>query len=386
MTYTTTLSHDPVRLDALRSEWDALLTRSASQTIYLTWDWLTTWWEHCRGDAELWLIETRAEDGRLVGLAPLMLADHSPFRGVHWRQVQFIGASAAFDHLDFIIEQGCEAAIIPTIFETLRAEANRWDVLYLSSVADSSPTLPLLTGDGMTWHTEEPMCCPAIALPASWDDFHEALSKRKRKNLRRAHRKLDEECPDGWHVTRITDPDAVGPVMTEMIQLHQAKWAALGMPGGFPDAETIAFQQAIARRLAETDRLWLFQLWIGDTVAAIEYAYAYAGRVYAYASGVNFDLKDYSPGQMLMEHMIRTAIESGMHTYDFLRGDEEYKFFWQAECHYDRNQRWLYSPASRREQQWIDTARAAWRRGKTLLPTGLRQRMRRAADGDSADS
>ncbi len=379
--YTITLTHDPARLEALRDEWIALQARSRNRTIYQTPDWVSVWWAHFGPPDALWLVEARGPDGRLAGLAPLMLADYHPLAGISLRQLQFVGASAAFDHLDFIIEEGAEAAIVPLILDRLRAESGRWDTAWFSALAEESPALALLRGQGIPWREDEPTCCPAIALPESWEDFHASLPKRKRRNLRRAHAKLDEEHPGAWRVERVSDPAEVDAMMVEMMRLHQAKWRALGKPGGFADAPTTAFHRAIAARLAAQGRLWLFRFVIGEAVAAIEYAYAFDGRVYAYASGVEAAQLDYSPGQMLMEHMIGEAIRQGMHTYDFLRGDEEYKFFWQAECHFDHGLRWAASPRARAARTAIDLAGAAWRRGKTLLPAGLRKRLRRAASG-----
>ncbi|MBN2470604.1 MAG: GNAT family N-acetyltransferase [Anaerolineae bacterium] len=375
---TITLSHDPARLAALQAEWQALQARS-SCSIYLTWDWITAWWAHCGPPAELWLLEARAADGRLVGLAPLMRADYSPLRGITWRQLQFIGSDAAFDHLGFLVEEGRAADVIPQFMAALQAARDRWDVLFLSDLAAGDPALDVLLAQDIPWRAEETLPCPAIALPDRWEDFHDALSKRKRKNIRRAHRALDEAYPGGWRAEEVTDPDDIDRTMAEMIRLHQAKWEALGMPGGFADPRVAVFHRANAQALAAQGRLWLFRLWIGEAVAAIEYAYAWQGRVYAFASGVNFDLAEYSPGQMLMEHMIQTAIERGMHTYDFLRGDEDYKFFWQAEPREDHHLRWLAASRARREQQMIDLLGETWQRAKRLLPAGLRQQLRQAA-------
>jgi CelD/BcsL family acetyltransferase involved in cellulose biosynthesis len=382
MSYTITLTHDPARLAALRGEWEALQQRNRNRTLYQTWAWVSTWWAHFGQPDALWLVEARAKDGRLAGLAPLMLICHHPLAGMTWRQIQFIGASAALDHLDFIIEDGAEPAIIPLILARLRAENRRWDTAYFSALAEDSPTPGILRGQGIPWREEEPICCPAIVLPESWEAFHASLPKRKRRNLRRAHARLDEEHPGGWCAERVSDPAAVEAMMAEMMRLHQEKWHALGKPGGFPDEQAVAFHQAIAARMAARGWLWLFRLVIGEAVAAIEYAYAFDGRVYAYASGVNFALADYSPGQVLMEHMIGEAIRQGMHTYDFLRGDEEYKFFWQAECRYDSALRWLASSRARHDQALIDLAGAAWRQSKVLLPKELRRRLRHVAKGE----
>ena len=67
-----------------------------------------------------------------------------------------------------------------------------------------------------------------------------------------------------------------------------------------------------------------------------------------------------------MEYMIRTAIERGIHTYDFLQGDEEYKYDWQATNRYDHHLQCLNGLSVRFTLRTLDFARAAWRLGKGL--------------------
>jgi len=384
MAVTVTLTHDPAALAALHEEWDALGERCPGQSIYMTWDWVATWWEFYGRGGALWLLQARTENGRLLGLAPLMLVAHRPAPLLRWRQLQFIGASSPFDHLDFLIEPGAEPEVLPLFLERLRAEQRRWDVLLLSALPEDSPALPLLRGSGIPWEAGELQCCPVIDLPADWETYHGALSKRKRKNIRHTHNALDGAFPGRWGWERVENPAELEPTMAAMIRLHQDKWAALGKPGGFADATTIAFHQAISRRLLEQGRLWLYRLCIDGRATAIEYAYAYRDRVYAFASGMEAGLEEYSPGQVLMEAMIREAIRAGMRYYDFLRGDEEYKFFWEAQPRYDHSLCWYASPVAQYQRQLLALGRAAWRRGKRLLPADLRRRLKATVPAASA--
>src|SRR2546430_13565288 len=69
---------------ALRKEWDELLEASASNSFFLTWEWLYPWWKHLSGDRKLRIITLRS-DGELIAIAPLAsrrgrLAGVVPFR------------------------------------------------------------------------------------------------------------------------------------------------------------------------------------------------------------------------------------------------------------------------------------------------------------------
>src|SRR5262245_36414082 len=55
---------------ALRDEWNALLETSSSRCVFLTHEWLFTWWKHLAAGRTLYILTSR-QDGRLVGILPL---------------------------------------------------------------------------------------------------------------------------------------------------------------------------------------------------------------------------------------------------------------------------------------------------------------------------
>ena len=70
---------------ALRPEWNDLLRRSCYDTLFLTWEWQCTWWQHL-GEGNLLLLGFRAEgDGRLVGIAPLFHTQTDDGKSVVYR-------------------------------------------------------------------------------------------------------------------------------------------------------------------------------------------------------------------------------------------------------------------------------------------------------------
>ena len=62
---------DIAGLRRLRPEWNGLLCRSPASSVFLTWEWIATWWEHFGREGDLLILAVRDESGRLVGLAPL---------------------------------------------------------------------------------------------------------------------------------------------------------------------------------------------------------------------------------------------------------------------------------------------------------------------------
>src|SRR5262245_65719792 len=65
------LVQNSVDFARLRSEWNDLLSRSSADTIFLTWEWLSSWWECYAGPNDaLHIVTVRENTGELIGIFP----------------------------------------------------------------------------------------------------------------------------------------------------------------------------------------------------------------------------------------------------------------------------------------------------------------------------
>jgi CelD/BcsL family acetyltransferase involved in cellulose biosynthesis len=376
MSYTVTLTHDPAELFTLKEAWETLQQQSGTTTIFMTWEWVTTWWSVFGERGKLWLIQARDENQRLVGLAPLIRVKRGNAVW-YWHQLEFIGTSTACDHLDFIVEKGCESAIIPLFLKTIKAHRSQWGLLRLASLPPASPNLEFLEAARIGWQKQDIFTCPVVTIPEDWDTFFMALSKGKRKEQRRYRRQLEEAFGDRWKWELVDDPSEMDDVLDEMIRLHQIKWEELGEAGGFADSKVVELHHKFAQRGLERGWLCLYRLKIEEETAAILYSYQYQKRAYDFASGFDYKFSDYSPGQMLTEIAIHQAMDNDVKEYDFLRGNEPYKFRWVAEPYEDCELVWVASLRIRVFKSAVEGLRVVWRQVKHFLPDDLRQNLRR---------
>ena len=90
---------------ALRPEWDSLLCDSASASLFLTWEWLHTWWTHLRASSQLRMLAVRA-GGELIAIAPFQMTGNGV---AHFPCLEMLGTGdAGSDYLDLIIRRGWE--------------------------------------------------------------------------------------------------------------------------------------------------------------------------------------------------------------------------------------------------------------------------------------
>ena len=64
--------------EGLKSDWNLLLKESNCDNIFLSWEWLYTWWESFKEGKKLFIIAAE-EEGRIIGIAPLCLARSREF-------------------------------------------------------------------------------------------------------------------------------------------------------------------------------------------------------------------------------------------------------------------------------------------------------------------
>ena len=361
-TYIISLTHDPKVLIGLQEQWEALQDRSSADGIYLSWEWVNAWWEYFGHEHELWLLQAHTPDGKLVGIAPLTLTSFAPVAKrlsmIKWRQLQLAGAGMGLEHLDLIIEHGFEKSITEAFINHLRKFQSRWDVLHVSGLCEGTGGLSTIKDcPKIAWEEEIDLVAPYIALPATWDEYFSGLSKLKRKAERRRMRDLDEQYPDKWALERITSPEMLHPTFDRLIELHQATWAVRGLPGAFYDARFAVFFRELSLRFLRRGWLRMYRLCLDGKIAAVLCTYEYRGRIYDFVSGVDYTYGDLGVGHVITQLAIKSAIETGIREYDFMWGNEPYKYDWNAVDRIHHAVTWYASWQGQIQKRFIDTAK-----------------------------
>lgn len=302
-------------LDGLdEKRWNGLLDRSASPSVFLTWQWQTEWVRAFAADRALQLFTVSDADGALVGLLPLY--EESPAR------LRLLGGIDVSDYLDVIAAAGAEEEVWQTLLQHRAAQTVEWD---LHAIRAGSPTVALLPrlapSFGLRALVQVEERCPALSLPATWEEYLARLSGRDRHELKRKVRKLERELP-GVSVHSHAGAAGWGEALGRFLTLHRlskvgkARFMDERMERFFRDATLALAREAWAR-------LWFLER-DGAAIASF-LCLEYAGSVGLYNSGFDPVHARLAPGIVLLAHVIRDAIARGIPVFDFLRGEESYK-------------------------------------------------------------
>lgn len=317
---------DAAGFATLRDEWNPLLRDSASNTIFLTWEWQSTWWEHL-GKGELYLVTVR-DGSHLSGIAPLYLTPTDD--GLN--ELSIVGCRDVSDYLDLIAASGREEKVYGALLDWLESdEAPAWDLADLCNIPAASPTHSLLAemaaARGYQVKTEVEDVCPIIPLPSTWDEYLSSLSKKQRHEIRRKIRRAEGSGQIGWYI--VNEERDLATEIDAFIELHQKSHVD---KDEFMDAQMKGFFHAAAQVLHEAGWLQLAFMEVNGEKAATMLNFDYQDSILVYNSG--YDPHKYarlSPGIVLLAYCIQHAIELGRAEFDFLRGDEEYKLRFGAE-------------------------------------------------------
>jgi CelD/BcsL family acetyltransferase involved in cellulose biosynthesis len=95
---------------------------------------------------------------------------------------------------------------------------------------------------------------------------------------------------------------------------------------GFLHDSMRAQMRAVIRTAYENGWLWLAFLEADGQRIAAYLNFDYNNKLWGYNAGVNRDFMDLSPGWVLLGHVLQWACENKREEFDFMRGDEEYKY------------------------------------------------------------
>jgi CelD/BcsL family acetyltransferase involved in cellulose biosynthesis len=303
-------------LEAVGPEaWDALHATLRLRSPFLAWTWQRGWMDVLGEGRRLELRRVVDAGGRLAGLLPLV--EVAP------GQCMLVGGADVSDYLDVLARAGEERDVWAALLESRATARATWT---LHAVPEASPTvtaLPALAaavGLEATAPVEER--CPVAALPESWDAFLASLPKKHRHELGRKLRRFEREVPDA-RIVWATTPADVEARLDHFVALHRASRVGKAK---FMDARMERFFRRVITALAARGEARLAFLDAATGPLAAFVTLEWDDTVGLYNSGFDPQRAALSPGLVLLAGVVRDAIERGRRRFDFLRGEERYKY------------------------------------------------------------
>jgi CelD/BcsL family acetyltransferase involved in cellulose biosynthesis len=313
----------------LRGEWNKLLQSSPVDCVFLTHEWLSTWWKHLSEGRKLHIVTAR-QNGELAGILPVAERTSQLVRMMP-RVLEFLGSGViGSDYLDVIARKGQEQAVISAVAEHLHGHGL---MLQLGQLREGSCLISALAEhmNRREWAVRKAKLnvCPYIDLRGhTWETYLATLGPKVRKNINRYLRNLSKSFD--MRADFVETPVEARDALQTAVDLHSKRWGTRGTSEAFQSEAVIAFHREFVELAAESGWLRLLILRLNNTAAAALYGLFYGPTFYFYQSGFDPDYSEHSVGAAALGLSIQKAIEEGASEYDFLHGAEEYKFHWAS--------------------------------------------------------
>lgn len=311
--------------DQIKEPWNELLSKSITHVPFLRHEFLRQWWDTCGGGewekGKLCII-TAYDADRLVGIAPFFYKSN---RGAK-PDLMLIGSFEITDYLDFIVLPEYLDRFVQGLFSFLTTSGiQEWRSVDLYNILDYSPSLAVLgKAAGLVgWKTQSEVLqkAPYISLPGDWETYLCGIDKKQRHEIRRKMRRLAESGHDyRWYV--VEDPHSVDSEVEAFLDMM------------VQDEEKKEFLKPLMREQMketmhcafDTGCLHLSFLEIDGKKAAGYFSFNYLNRLWVYNSCLNREFSELSPGWVLLGYLLMQANEDKFDEFDFLRGNETYKY------------------------------------------------------------
>lgn len=320
----------------LRENWESTYEADPDAQFFLSWAWMSKWLEALSGP---WFVLAAKPDAEAdhVAFFPLRLRLKERKVGGFYNEISMAGNFGA-DYTGFICRPDCQYRAISAFARHIKTLS--WARINIDNICGSEDRLRFFLSHfpKRHFHSEKierinkidnvnNCICPFVALPGDWDSYlANNLSSNTRQKIRRFLRQI--EADPAFRITH-AHHDTVERDLKVLLKFWRKQW---GSRKGNRLENIVNSNFDMLRRCAETSSLFLPVLWRGETPlgALASLIDPQKKTLLFYIGGRDETFDSPPPGMVLHAHSIRHAISQGLTTYDFLRGNESYKYSFGA--------------------------------------------------------
>ncbi len=311
--------------DWLGSEraWERLLARSNADALFLSWDWLTLWWQ-CFAGAMSAVPEILAfyRGGDLVGVAPLYRRRVVRSRLLPATSLQLIGLSwrdpgaLISEYLDVIAVAAETNAVRGACAQALLREGawSEWVIGFTAAGRQWREAFAGLdAGQRQYVRDLDRLVSYQADLSGGFNGYLRSLGQSTRRSLWNLRRRLTQQ---GEVSFELLSPQEIASGFSDLNRLHQLRWQRPAFDGAGMD-----FHSRLAGRLAGRGELAVSRLRVAGQVVSVLYDIRKGARQYNISIGFDpYFSRGVSLGLLHLGYAMEDAAERRVNTYDFLAG------------------------------------------------------------------
>ena len=190
---------------------------------------------------------------------------------------------------------------------------------------------------------------PYVPLDEGWESYELRLTSKRRSNLRRLRRRLEDRGELSFEVA--DGSDQLERLLHEGFDLESRGWKGQSSSAIASRPETRRFYEEVARWAAERGWLRLAFLRLDGRALGFDYCIEDGSAHYLLKTGYDPDYRNLAPGVVMRHQMLERAFASGLSSYEFLGSNDSWKLEWTERLR-DRRQLQAFEGSPRGLLEW----------------------------------
>ena len=314
----------------LYESWNDILSQVKDANAQLTYEWISSCWDVFGGDKRLALIVVE-DKGKIVGIAPLAVTTVISKAGLRLRKLAFIGDGLT-DYQDLLMAEDKRQEVLYALFEFIFNAKQEWDAIHFRNMRGDSPNLPILRnifGDTPFRFVERiNIRSPYISIDCKWSDYYNTLGKNMKSDIKRRLNGLARAGKAEF--VRLHELDDVAQILNIIKSIHVKCRQSKGGISWYTNGRRFELASLILRQFSNRKWLDLVFLKLNDRIIAYYLGFIYNSIVHFWNTGFDPEYSHVSPGKLLLHYWIKDSFEKGYKQFDFMVGEEPYKFQWTS--------------------------------------------------------
>lgn len=317
-------------LEPLERAWSEAVRADRTSNVFLSWEWVHTWWRHFGAGKRLHVVVLRDRAG-VAAFAPLqrVALGAGPLQA---RVLQRLSPQEG-DYGGFVVARR-HAEVAEALSEHFchLLRHRKVAAIELSRLASDDPMLELLRAavgrrPGRLMADEQRLeaSCPFTVVADEQFNFTKVVKKHKiRQRLRRL-----EEAHDDVRFEYHTGP-GLDRGMDLLLRVHAARWAGreAEMQGLLAHPAREAFFLDAVRQLDAAGKVRLLTITVDGHPVSADLNLVHQGRLVMLKGAMDPSFAAFSPGQLSLHRTFTDGMADGVAVFDFGRGDQDYKLRW----------------------------------------------------------
>jgi len=302
-------------------EWDDALISSENYNPFLLSDFITAWWRHFHDSRKLKIFMLCKNNQILDGM-PLYLKRYGPACckvGI----LNYIGGSAA-NITHSLLNKNC-FNLTEKLISSLQQEEG-WDFLVLNRVLANNSLLEEIANFQITYSGKfifkiyDGGANGIIDLTAGYENIIAGLPERLRRYLKNCKRQASSIGK--LTLQRISGISGVAELFDEYMHLSVESFRARNAASAFEDTTYCNFFKEILAAFEKKKRLDAHRLTAGRCTLGISFGYRFGTGFKWILTSFNPKFHRLRPGHLLLDALVRDAINRGDRFFDMYYGGE----------------------------------------------------------------